>query len=815
MNVRTTLHWATPYSASLLLGLALAAVATFTILRWVSGRPIIPARRTALLVIRLLTLAFLALILVNPVWVDRTPGSVEKPKVVYLVDTSQSMALGKDTTRWDRVVQSIRETGSRDAQLSVFRFGSRLSAVDSAFWAPSKEPSTSPVQSGAALAAAPAPPGPPPAPTDDLTLLTASLEGLTGRFGQTPPQAVVVFSDGRAADPERADAIARAYGKMKIPVHVFPVGDREVGGDLAIVSMIVPPLARKHTQIAAQVFVRSFGFDGQRAELKLVAAGPDDQARPVLAKTPVVLRDGLTSFTLAFDSGDQDRRIEARIDPRPGEVSLTNNVFGTDLAIDHTKIRILYLEGLVERAVVPQTPFVLGETQPRGAFSPLQEALMDDPDVECTVITPGGADSDFSFLVRANERTRGLPETPSELYAYDAIILSNIPREALGEQTLAWIDEWISHRGGGLCMVGGPNSFGSGQWAGSSLARMLPVELLPTGRDWIEGPATLTVDVTRASHPIWHISSDDVQNRAIIKTLPEFRAFNEVGPVKSNATVLAQNGNQPAIAVQPFGRGRTMAMTTPITRRWSGDFTQTWGEKDARYYKKFWRNVIYWLTENSSIGRRRLLAETDKRLYRPGEPVVLRAQTFDENASLTLDYRVSVSVEPRSTSSVTSDESPLRRPSAAVNGPLLPWGEEVELARLPADKAYTTTFPVAEARSLPTGVSLTQGLRIELTAYENNTQVDSTALDIQLLDDPAEQQNPLPDHDLLKRIARQSGGQVLNGSNDLSSMLARLPRVIGPAEIKTVPAWSQWWLLSVLLTLLTIEWVVRRRLGLA
>ena len=102
-----------------------------------------------------------------------------------------------------------------------------------------------------------------------------------------------------------------------------------------------------------------------------------------------------------------------------------------------------------------------------------------------------------------------------------------------------------------------------------------------------------------------------------------------------------------AVVVQPFGRGRTMAMTTAITRRWAGEFTQSWGGNDARYYKKFWRNVVYWLTENSSIGRRRLLAETDKRLYRPGEPIILRARTFDENAAPTLDYRVAVTVDPQ------------------------------------------------------------------------------------------------------------------------------------------------------------------------
>jgi len=356
---------------------------------------------------------------------------------------------------------------------------------------------------------------------------------------------------------------------------------------------------------------------------------------------------------------------------------------------------------------------------------------------------------------------------------------------------------------------------------------MLPVELLPATRDWDEATTTVNAVTEGTIHPIWHLSSDLAQNRAELKTLPNFLGSNHVGRVKPAAEVLAwttapvaSGSLMPAIVVQAYGRGRTMAMTTAITRRWAGEFTQSWGGADARYYKKFWRNVVYWLTENSSIGRRRLLAETDKRRYRPGEPIVLHARTFDENAAPTLDYRVAVTVEPRSAGDVTSDSSPLRRPAggpqpAGSLAPFLPWSEEFELTRETAEKSYGATLPIAEAKSLPSGVTLTQGLRIELTAYENNTQVDSTSLEVQVIDDPSEQQNPLPDHDLLRRIAGQSGGAILKGAQDLAAMIERLPRNIGPPEVKTTPAWSVWWLLSILIVLLTIEWVWRRRVGLA
>jgi hypothetical protein len=137
------------------------------------------------------------------------------------------------------------------------------------------------------------------------------------------------------------------------------------------------------------------------------------------------------------------------------------------------------------------------------------------------------------------------------------------------------------------------------------------------------------------------------------------------------------------------------------------------------------------------------------------------------------------------------------------------------MARKKGDLSYFATLPIAEAKSLSAGVTLTQGLRIELTAYENNTQVDSTALEVQVIDDPSEQQNPLPDHDLMRTIANQSGGLVLKDANDLAAMIGRLPRPVGPSEIRTTPVWSQWWLLGTLLGLLTVEWIWRRRVGLA
>ena len=126
-------------------------------------------------------------------------------------------------------------------------------------------------------------------------------------------------------------------------------------------------------------------------------------------------------------------------------------------------------------------------------------------------------------------------------------------------------------------MAGGPNSFGSGHWNETSIGKMLPVQLIPAARDWDLAQTTVHPVTEGAIHPIWHLTSDEAQNRSLLTTLPNFQGNNHVGRAKPVAEVLARTTSpgadgelMPAVVVQNYGRGRAMAMTTAITRRWAG-----------------------------------------------------------------------------------------------------------------------------------------------------------------------------------------------------------------------------------------------------
>jgi uncharacterized membrane protein len=752
-------------------------------------------------------LAALVAIGLNPVHVAVTPGAVQRPEVHVLLDASQSMLLGSPESRWQEGTALLRAALARQqghADVRVHRFGQRLVPVDLDDFLGSGEL------------------GP---PDDADTQLAAAFRQLAGRLGREAPAGVVVISDGRVRDPDKVDEMAGLWRRLHVPVHVVPLGQAAEGGDVAIVAAIAPAKVRKQAQVEVDVFLRSFGFAGQRAEVQLQALDETGKPRRILTTLPVTLQDGVQPLTLAFRAESDLKKLRLHVPPSPRDLAPANNDFPLEIEIDRTKIRVLLLEGSAEAAFA-RARRVVGEPgeDSDAAYAPFRDALLADPDVQCTVyLVPEGSPPQRVLTRETAHLGPAFPQTQAELLAYDAIVLSNVSRTALSDEILGWVDRWVGNRGGGLLMAGGPRSFGAGGWTGTAVERMLPVEILGTA-DWEQAPAVLEPTGTDL-HPIWRLFDDERATRAALRTLPESLGRNNWVRVKPQAGTLlgaqkagAGGGTPPLLAVGAYGRGRTAALATPISAAWSPAFTRRWGEgEDNRHFAKFVRNLVYWLTEPSAIGRRRLVANTDKRYYRPGETVAITAQTFDESASRTGRYRVVAMLEPRQFDSATLPPCPVKWPvgrprPAGSSGPLAGWGEEIELHLDPQTKDHSLALPLVEA--LANG-SAGQAFRLELTAYEGPTQIDSGSLDVQVLSDPHEQQNPLPNREFLAALARGTGGREMADANALADTLTALPIAEGPSLIRHTPLWSRGWILGGLLALLAAEWFWRRWLGLA
>ena len=66
------------------------------------------------------------------------------------------------------------------------------------------------------------------------------------------------------------------------------------------------------------------------------------------------------------------------------------------------------------------------------------------------------------------------PGSYEELMRYDAIVLSNVPAEALDEITLQYLGDYVEN-GGALLVIGGHWAFGGGGYQGSPIEELLPV----------------------------------------------------------------------------------------------------------------------------------------------------------------------------------------------------------------------------------------------------------------------------------------------------------------------------------------------------
>lgn len=180
---------------------------------------------------------------------------------------------------------------------------------------------------------------------------------------------------------------------------------------------------------------------------------------------------------------------------------------------------------------------------------------------------------DVTFLPN-HVAARDFPQTPADLAAYDAVILSDIgantlllhPDTFVRSQPMAnrlvSIRDYVKN-GGGLIMVGGYLTFqgieAKGKWAASPVEEALPVTLHQHD-DRVEAPEGVEPKVAMAGH-------------AILKSVPQGRwpsllGYNQVKP-RPGAEVLVTVGNDPLVAAGTFGKGRSAVFTSDCGPHWA------------------------------------------------------------------------------------------------------------------------------------------------------------------------------------------------------------------------------------------------------
>ena len=82
----------------------------------------------------------------------------------------------------------------------------------------------------------------------------------------------------------------------------------------------------------------------------------------------------------------------------------------------------------------------------------------------------------------------GIPSSLAKLQRYEAVVLQNVGADLIPPGQQANLARYVTEMGGGLVLVGGPDSFGAGGWTNSPIDKIMPVDcqipsqtILPTG----------------------------------------------------------------------------------------------------------------------------------------------------------------------------------------------------------------------------------------------------------------------------------------------------------------------------------------------
>ncbi len=280
-------------------------------------------------------------------------------------------------------------------------------------------------------------------PLADETRLVQALEQLPSRFGDTLPFGVFVFSDGRSTESDSPETTGAAYRALGVPIHVIPVGDARVAGDVAVQDIDAPREARPGTRVPVRITLRSRGYAGQRTEISIRMA--DDPKADPLATLPITLVDGEQAHELVVESDRAKGALTVQVDRQPHEAITANNRVPFQITPRTDKFRVIYMEGTGGQE-----------------YRFIQDALQEDPNIKCVSMYVDDQYVAQQRLHRVDDPRLGFPTTREELLSYDVVICSDIARASFTPEQLDWTVELVSKRGGGFVMIGGHTSFGSG-----------------------------------------------------------------------------------------------------------------------------------------------------------------------------------------------------------------------------------------------------------------------------------------------------------------------------------------------------------------
>jgi hypothetical protein len=383
----------------------------------------------------------------------------------------------------------------------------------------------------------------------------------------------------------------------------------------------------------------------------------------------------------------------------------------------------------------------------------------------------------------------GFPRSADELYRYHAVILDDLEAEFFTQDQLAMLRDFVSRRGGGFLMLGGPDSFAEGKYDRTPVGEILPVyarrSLATTdafdGQVQEENEYRLALTREGWLQPWVRLRKTEDEERKRLDTTTPFQTLSRVGPIKPGAVVLAEvidafGRRRPALAAQPFGRGRTAALL--IGDLWRSAMRRN--DPAENDHDRSWRQTVRWLVSDVPG---RLQIDIRPVVEAPSPAVSITALVRDAEFRPLDNAKVSLEIQQ-------------------------PNGESLALEALPDGResgSYSATY-------MP---RLDGGYRVLATAYDPDGSEISRRESGWAAQPTAEEFARLPvDRELLKTIARKTGGETVE-PDQLDSFVRSLSSRRAPiTEPWISPLWHNPAYFLIAIVCLTAEWGLRRLNGL-
>lgn len=572
-------------------------------------------------------------------------------------------------------------------------------------------------------------------------------------------QALFVVSDGRDTTGESLQRAASLAAAQKIPIFTLPLGGASSAPDAALMALAMQDSLLPDEEGNLLVRVYQSGLSGQTGRLRL-SQGETTETFPLtftqqdFAEVKLPIRQkaaGQYEYQVSLDAvGD--------------EAELANNSQPVFVEVMNRRLRVLVIEG-----------------EPFWDTKFICQSLRKDEQVELIQLTQIGERKREMLVARGSGEISQLPESAEEWSKYDVVIVGRGLETVLDEQTCRGLRNFV--KAGGQLVMARSRPYRPDTDKGRAVGRLLaPLEPVRWGDQRL--PSAQLQLSTSGRNGSWisaektRVDPDDAFRR-----LPALEEIDLVQSLPPAAIVLAEtlpadsSAPVPAIVRQPFGRGAALVLLGEGSWKWS---LLTPENQDLRgFYDIFWSNLVRWLAFGGD--------------FPPGQ-----------QASLQLSRR-SVRLGDEMTIDVAYRFAP-DGASAPVVELSAPGGDSSHLIlkRLPGPlPRYRVTF-IPQTAGIHHVTALTPGLTPpELTARFNVYDVNRERL------------NASADPLALKMLSDLSGGSVVEPESfsELGEQLARHRRALQiPPQIEFL--WDRAFVMWALLSWITLEWLIRRAMGL-